>query len=136
MGPAAHVVFKQGIRSSNLNEWCSRSCGYKQDILSTFMSELRLNSWHALSKLLRNRVNKLTRCWIFTIVVPEPEIRTPRGRSDLSAAPPIKLAYHFILIIRPIPSQKETCLNHSPSEMKWHLNNGCVFQTTLVVILD
>ncbi len=82
-----HVVFRQGIRSSILNEWCSRSRGYKQDILWTFMSELRLNSWHALTKLLRNRVNKLTRCWIFTIVVPEPEIRTPRGRKAYTVVP-------------------------------------------------
>ncbi len=110
----AHVVFKQGIWSSILNEWCSKSRGYKQDTLSTFMLELMLNSWHALTKLLRNRVNKLIRCWIFTIVVPKPELRIPidwlidwlilftydgltrknynrlscwRGRSDLSAAP-------------------------------------------------
>ncbi len=58
-GPCgAHVVFKQGIWSSILNEWHSRSRGYKRDILSTFMSELRLNSWHSLTKLLQNRVNK------------------------------------------------------------------------------
>ncbi len=43
--------------------WRSRSRGYKRDIISTFMSELRLNSWHAPSKLLRNRVNKITRCY-------------------------------------------------------------------------
>ncbi len=42
--------------------WRSRSRGYKRDILSTIMSELWLNSWHAPIKLLRNRVNKLTRC--------------------------------------------------------------------------
>ncbi len=49
--------------------WCSRSCGYKQDILSTFMSELWLNSWHAFTKLLLSRVKKLTRCWIFTFEI-------------------------------------------------------------------
>ncbi len=45
--------------------WCSRSRGYKRDILSTFMLELWLNSWHALTKLLLSRVNKLSRCWIY-----------------------------------------------------------------------
>ncbi len=49
--------------------WHSRSHGYKRDILSTFMSELWLNSWHALSKLLLSRVNKLTSCWIFTFKI-------------------------------------------------------------------
>ncbi len=40
------------------------------DILSTFMLKLWLHSWHALTKLLRNRSNKLTRCWtlIFQIL--------------------------------------------------------------------
>ncbi len=57
-----------------------RSHGYKWDILFTFMTELRLKSWHALTKLLQNRMNKITRCWIFTIVVQELEIRTHSGR--------------------------------------------------------
>ncbi len=67
MGPVGSMLCSsQASGSPFWMSYCSRSRGYKwRDTLSTFMSELRINSWHALTKLLRNRVNKLTRCWIF-----------------------------------------------------------------------